>query len=85
MGRAVPCPLFGLAPDGVCLAAEACAWRGGLLPHLFTLAAADRGGLFSVALSVSHPRGWTARVYPGVAPGYAASRPAVFGLSSPVL
>ena len=47
------------------------------------------GGLFSVALSVGMPRGITARVYPEVrllasaAPGYAASRPMVFGLSSP--
>ena len=41
------------------------------------------GGLFSVALSVGTPRGVAARVYPGLkSPGYAASRPVVFGLSS---
>ncbi len=41
------------------------------------------GGMFSVALSVSRPRGQTARVYPPAeANGYAASRPAEFGLSS---
>ena len=42
------------------------------------------GGLFSVALSVRMPHGIAARVYPQVkARGYAASRPMVFGLSSP--
>ncbi len=48
----------------------------------------ERGGLFSVALSVGMPRGIAARVYPPptgcpAASGYAASRPLVFGLSSP--
>ena len=39
--------------------------------------------MFSVALSVGTPRGVAARVYPGpTSPGYAASRPLVFGLSS---
>ncbi len=33
-----------------------CQPRGGLLPHRFTLAPADRGGLFSVALSLGLPR-----------------------------
>ena len=33
-----------------------CHRRGGLLPHRFTLTPADRGGLFSVALSVGLPR-----------------------------
>ncbi len=42
------------------------------------------GGMFSVALSVSRPRGQAARVYPPAeANGYAASRPMEFGLSSP--
>ena len=66
----------------------ACARRGGLLPHLFTLTAglAPDGGLFSVALSVGTPRGVAARVYPSpTSLGYAASRPVVFGLSSPGL
>src|SRR5205814_2026688 len=45
------------------------------------------GGMFSVALSVRMPRGIAARVYPGRTKrtGYAASRPAEFGLSSPNL
>jgi hypothetical protein len=30
-------PLFGLAPGGVCLAAECYHLRGALLPHHFTL------------------------------------------------
>ena len=44
----------------------------------------DAGGLFSVALSVGTPHGVTARVYfSRTGLGYAASRPLVFGLSSP--
>jgi hypothetical protein len=38
-----------------------------------------------VALSVGAPRGHSSRVYPRPNRGYAASRPAVFGLSSPSL
>jgi hypothetical protein len=47
-------PLFDLAPGGVCHAAPLARPPGGLLHHLFTLAArlAARGGIFSVALSV---------------------------------
>jgi hypothetical protein len=42
------------------------------------------GGLFSVALSVGTPRGAASRVYfDRDRPSYAASRPAVIGLSSP--
>jgi signal transduction histidine kinase len=69
MERAAPGPLFGLAPDGVFRASVACAWSGGLLPHLFTLThfrellALTAGGLFSVALSVGTPRGVASRVY----------------------
>ena len=39
-----PCssPLFGLAPDGGCLAADIAAGAGGLLHHRFTLAAQAR-------------------------------------------
>ncbi len=58
-------------------------WGGGLLPHLFTLTRPKPGGLFSAALSVGTPRGVVSRVYPGPDPGYAASCPMVFGLSSP--
>ena len=66
--------LFGLAPDGVCLACRVAAATGGLLPRLFTLTPADRGGLFL----------WHC---PGVAPAgcYPASCPVVSGLSSPGL
>jgi len=48
--------LFGFASGGVCPAAAHCWGRGALLPHLFTLAAAHRGGLFSVALSLGSPQ-----------------------------
>jgi len=43
------------------------------------------GGIFSVALSVGTPHGVTSRVYLSneSSESYAASRPAVFGLSSP--
>ena len=56
--------LFGLAPGGVCRAAECCHRRGALLPHHFTLTVASfrrrLGGLLSVALSVgSRPPGVT--------------------------
>ena len=74
-----PCTRWGLP----CL--RACAWSGGLLPHLFTLARriAPPGGLFSVALSVGTPRGAAARAHPAAeTTGCAASRPVVFGLSS---
>ena len=52
MGHAIPirrCSRWGL-PCRSC-----CQSRGGLLPHRFTLAAADCGGLFSVALSLGLP------------------------------
>ena len=42
------------------------------------------GGLFSVALSVNRPRGQVPRVYLRKR-SYAASRPTVFGLSSPLI
>jgi len=42
----------------------------------------ERGGLFSVALSVGTPRGVASRVYLQPNRSYAASRPSVFGLSS---
>ena len=73
-------PLFGLAPDGVYRAA--ChAWRGGLLPHLFTLSA-NRGGLFSGTVR-RRSFETAACMYPRQSRGYAASCPVVFGLSSP--
>ena len=51
-------PLFGLAPDGVYLAADVTADTGELLPHPFTLTCHrknDDGGLLSVALSLRSP------------------------------
>ncbi len=49
--------LLGLAPGGVCLAANITARAGGLLHHLFTLApCVARGNSFSVALAVGLPR-----------------------------
>ena len=46
--------LLGLAPGGVCLAANITARAGGLLHRLFTLALS--GNSFSVALAVELPR-----------------------------
>src|SRR5687768_14790540 len=59
--RATPvASLFGLAPGGVCRAAECCHRRGALLPHHFNLAVRSLpnvlGGMFSVALSVGSRR-----------------------------
>ena len=65
----------------------ACASRGALLPHLFTITAGLRRRLSvfcgTVRRNISRP---SARVYPGrTSPGYVASRPVEFGLSSPGL
>ena len=52
--------LFGLAPQGVCLAIRTHAGRGALLPHHFTLTAIqdepEPRRYLSVALSVAFPR-----------------------------
>lgn len=48
--------LFDLAPNGVYLAGHVTAPAGGLLHHPFTLTAANRGGLLSVALACGLPR-----------------------------
>ena len=51
--------LFGLAPQGVCLAIDARARCGALLPHHFTLTRTRQAGwrrYLSVALSVASPR-----------------------------
>ena len=83
MGRAVPDPLFGLAPDGVYRAPLIALRAVGSYPT-FSPLPGEPGGLFSVALAVdgafrrrrprvSHPKGT----------GYAASCPVEFGLSSP--
>jgi len=83
VGWAVPGSLFGLAPDGVYRAPLITLGAVGSYPT-FSPLPGEPGGLFSAALAVgdalkrrlpriSHPRG----------AGYAASRPAEFGLSSP--
>src|SRR5918999_3834157 len=50
-----PCPLLGLAPDGVYRAAPVTRRAGELLPHRFTLTRPRPGGLLSVALSAGRP------------------------------
>jgi hypothetical protein len=57
-----PCTRWGFP----CLLA--CAWSGGLLLHLFTLTSLpkERGGLFSVALSVGKSHDIAARMYPNL-------------------
>ena len=65
----------------------ACASRGALLPHLFTITAGLRRRL-SVFCGTFRRNVFqrSSRVYPGrTGPGYVASCPAVFGLSSPGL
>ena len=82
MGRAIPGSLFGLAPNGVYRAPSITLGAVGSYPT-FSPLPGEPGGLFSAALAVgdalkrrlprvSHPQG----------AGYAASRPAEFGLSS---
>ena len=65
----------------------ACASRGALLPHLFTLAPelALKGGLIFCGTLRRKVFQLSARVYLRPDRSYAASRPAVFGLSSPGL
>ena len=83
--RPIRCSLLDLAPGGVCLAKPVARPAGELLPHRFTLtarshracpAAAPRGGLLSVALSLaSRPVGVTHRHVlrsPDFPPGVAA-------------
>ena len=89
-------PLFGLAPDGVFRASTLTRGAVGSYPafsplpsQIQTFAQTWRGGLFSVALSVEEASRPPLPSLPGhrLSPmtGYAASRPAVFGLSSPGL
>jgi len=82
----LPSPLFGLAPDGVFRAASLALRAVGSYPTFSPLPAAETstaGGIFSVALSVGKPLDFAARVYRRPDRRYAASRPMVFGLSSP--
>ena len=52
-----------------------CQVRGGLLPHLFTLTAANCGGLFSVALSLKSPSPVVNRHPISVEPGLSSLAP----------
>src|SRR5688572_4957910 len=81
----LPSPLFGLAPDGVFRAASLALRAVGSYPTFSPLPrACTRGGMFSVALSVGKPLDFAAHVYRRPDRRYVASRPMVFGLSSPV-
>ena len=75
--RAAPSSLFDLAPDGGCLAARIAADAGGLLHHLFTIAA------FGTAMPLARQFLSVARsdrlFRPGISP---APCPAEYGLSS---
>lgn len=74
-----PCTRWGLP------CRLACARRGGLLPRLFTLTPAEAVAVYFLwHFPSTHPHEWTARVYLQRNRSYAASCPAVFGLSSPV-
>jgi hypothetical protein len=79
-------PLFGLAPDGVFRASALALGAVGSYPTFSPLPRScrhEQGGLFSVALSVGTPHSIAARVYLRSSRSYTASRPLVFGLSSP--
>jgi hypothetical protein len=62
-----PAPLFGLAPGGVCRAAECCHRRGALLPHPFTLTAPFAGGL-AVCFLLHFPWARAPQALPGALP-----------------
>src|SRR4051812_14036911 len=71
-----PCTRWGLP----CLLA--CAWSGGLLLHLFTLTTLRRAWRY--ILCGTFRQDASRRHFPRISlAGYAASRPLVFGLSSP--
>ena len=84
---------LALHPMGFSVPFRSRGMRWSLTPpfHPYPRRLRNTGGLFSVALSVGTTRAVAARVYPEVrlhasaAPGYAASRPVEFGLSSPDL
>jgi hypothetical protein len=83
-GRAVPLPSIWSCTQWGLPCRLAYAWRGGLLPHLFTLASTEAAAVYFLwHFPSTHPRGWAAHVYPRLNRSYAASRPVVFGLSSP--
>ena len=76
-------PLFGLAPNGVYRAASLTLGAVGSYPT-FSPLPGEPGGLFSAALAVGDAlKRRLPRVSRPQGAGYAASRPAEFGLSSP--
>ena len=83
MGRAAPGSLFGLAPNGVYRAPSIA--LGAVSSYLtFSPLPGKPGGLFSVALAVDYTLKCSLpRASLSQGEGYAASRPAEFGLSSP--
>ena len=78
-----PSLLFCLAPEGVFRAARLAAGRGGLLPHLFTLAARFRGTTRRFVFCDTVRRRGFNRGACTCLSARAASCPAVSGLSSP--
>ncbi len=83
MGRAIPGSLFGLAPNGVYRAPSITLGAVGSYPT-FSPLPGEPGGLFSAALAVGDAlKRRLPRVSRPQGAGYAASRPAEFGLSSP--
>ena len=62
-------PYLVLHPMGFTVPPRLRLARWALTPPFHPCLDRSRGGLFSVALSVSHSRKWAARVYPGVGPG----------------
>ena len=82
MGRAAPGSLFGLAPNGVYRAPAIALGAVGSYPT-FSPLPGEPGGLFLWHWPSTMPCGTTSRVHLALKTGYAASRPAEFGLSSP--
>ena len=86
-------PYLALHPMGFSVPPRLRLERWALTPpfHPYRRFSRTTGGIFSVALSVGTPRGVASRVYLAVShlaaasASYAASRPLVFGLSSPGL
>src|SRR5262249_13407180 len=76
--------LFGLAPDGVFRASAIALGAVGSYPAFSPLPPAETGGGF-IFCGTFRQKAFrpSARVYPRPNRGYAASRPVVFGLSSP--
>jgi len=85
-------PYLALHPMGFSVPPRLRLERWALTPpfHPYPALLRERGGIFSVALSVWTPHGIAARVYltanrlSAASASYEASRPMVFGLSSPV-